>query len=117
MDARLLWGLDRVRHDLEREITVNCGYKTSGHAPKSFHKLGMAVDFVVLPPAPDIEVDFYDLYLTILSMWHGGVGVYPFWNRPGFHLDIGPDRTWVRDKDGEYYSDIDKIRNLASIWV
>ncbi len=113
MDVRLLWGLDRVRHDLARRINVNCGYEIEGHVKKSFHKLGMAVDFVV--EDSDEAYDMYNLYTTILSMWHGGVGIYPFWNTPGLHLDIGPDRTWVRDKEGVYSSDSNKIRDVIML--
>lgn len=112
IDIRLLWGLDRVRRDLGRKIHINCAYEESGHAEKSFHKIGMAVDFVVAPLDKNNALDMYSLYTTILSMWHGGVGVYPFWNTPGLHLDLGEDRTWVRDKDGVYHSDSGKIYNI-----
>lgn len=110
MDSRLLWNLDQVRKELVRKISVHCGFEVSGHAPNSFHKLGMSVDFHVENTEPE---ELYDLYRYFLMVWHGGVGVYPFWNHVGFHLDIGPDRTWVRDKDGKYYSDSDKIIEIT----
>ena len=110
MDLRLLWNLDQVRKELARKISVHCGFEIAGHAPNSFHKLGMAVDFHVENTKPE---ELYDLYCYFLTVWHGGVGVYPFWNNIGIHLDIGPDRTWVRGKEGEYYSESDKILEIT----
>lgn len=112
MDVRLLWDLDGIRHDLARKIRVKCAYELSGHADKSFHKLGMAVDFSIEDTG---KSELYDLYTYLLMMWRGGVGVYPFWNTPGFHLDIGPDRTWVRDKEGVYHSESDKMRDVIML--
>jgi len=39
-----------------------------------------------------------------------GIGAYPFWNNPGFHLDRREVPVqWFRDRDGKYiyYSDWD----------
>lgn len=110
MDVRLLWNLDKVRDDLARRIIINCGYSHAGHAAKSFHKFGMAVDLYVENTQRD---ELLNLYFHFLTIWRGGVGVYPFWNKPGFHLDIGPSRSWVRDKDGKYHSDINNIAEIT----
>lgn len=110
MDIRLLWDLDRIRDDLARPINIHCGYALSGHAKKSFHKLGMAVDFSIKEST--IE-NFHQSYLYLLHAWQGGVGVYPYWNTPGFHLDLGPNRTWVRDKEGKYHGNSSEIYEIV----
>lgn len=112
MDVRLLWGAEKLREELQRKIRVNCGFDMSGHAPLSFHKLGMAFDCTIECLEGE---DLYSLYTALLSLWPGGVGVYPYWNTPGFHFDIGTPRTWVRDKEGNYYSEPDKIKDIVIV--
>jgi hypothetical protein len=112
MDVRLLWNLDRVRNDFARKMMINCGFEMDGHALKSFHKLGMAVDFYVEDMlSPKIATEMLDLYKYFLTVWQGGLGVYPCWNTPGFHFDLGPDgRTWVRDENNVYHYGADKVQ-------
>ena len=113
MDVRLLFCLDRLRARLGRRINIHCGYEQSGHSPRSFHKYGMAVDF-------DVEgtklSELFDLYRFFQSNWYfGGIGVYPFWNNPGIHLDVGPvGRTWLRDKDNNYIYDYNEMYNVLT---
>ena len=98
MDFRLIWRLDLFREELDHKIIVHCGYDLSGHAPKSFHKVGKAVDFHVE------RLSLSTVYSYLEKMWWvGGVGVYPYWNSPGFHIDLGTYRRWYRDENNEYY--------------
>jgi hypothetical protein len=34
----------------------------------------------------------------------GGIGVYPYWKKQGFHIDLRPGRRayWMRNQDGVY---------------
>lgn len=114
VDVRLLHCLDNVRGLLKRRIYIHCCYEMRGHSPNSFHKVGMAVDF-------DVEgtqlSELFDLYRFFRENWFsGGVGIYPYWNNPGLHLDIRPhghtNPTWLKDKEGKYiysYREIVKI--------
>jgi len=111
MDVRLLHNLDAIRDELHRGININCAYESSGHSSKSTHYLGMAADFYVTDTCPQ---ELYTLYCFFLDNWYGGVGVYPYWNKPGFHLDIGPNyRTWTRDKNGIYLYDSKEIKDTV----
>jgi len=110
VDVRLLFNLDRTRHKLNRKISVHCAYEITDHATKSLHKKGMAVDFHVYAMK---RFEFYELYEFFKANWSGGIGVYPYWNSPGFHLDVGaPGRTWIRDKYGRYHYDETTIKTL-----
>lgn len=109
IDVRLLWILDALRDDIARGFNILCAYELEGHAKKSFHKIGMAVDFYVSDTKPE---ELWDLYCYFLENWYGGTGVYPFWKPyPGIHLDIGPGyRTWTRDENGLYLYDSKEIK-------
>jgi hypothetical protein len=50
--------------------------------PGSFR--GMALDFDIVT---EDFFDFLDLYLQISGMGVSGVGIYPDWNNPGYHID------------------------------
>jgi len=111
MDVRLLWNLYQIRDELARGFNINCAFEKTGHSSKSTHGLGMAVDFYVTRTDPQ---ELYNLYCFFLNNWYGGVGLYPYWNKPGFHLDIGPNyRTWTRDKNGIYLYDSKEIKDTV----
>ena len=73
-----------------------------GHADDSYHlkKQGCkAVDFHFSTDA-SLRLQYYEVSRVGFS----GVGIYPDWDMPGFHVDTRPkDETqhWTR-KDGEY---------------
>lgn len=98
MDYTLIWALDKLREKIGMPFIVHCGYETKGHAPKSFHKLGQAVDFHVK------GIGLYTVWEEMDKMWWlGGLGIYPYWNNPGFHLDLGPCRRWHKNTKGDYF--------------
>lgn len=97
MDFRLVWALNKLREEIGKPFIIHCGYEESGHAPNSFHYSGQAVDFHVK------GIEFCILLHKISRVWwFGGIGLYPHWNNPGFHLDIGHHRQWYKDEDGKY---------------
>ena len=104
MDFFLLGLLNRLREQIGKPFIIHCGYELTGHATKSFHKTGQAVDFHIK------GIDLYTAWGYINEMWWmGGAGIYPEWNNPGCHLDIGSHRRWSRNADGAYFS----IKNNA----
>jgi len=98
---QLLWDkLVKLNKSLGKEydICVHCGIEGK-HSATGFHPKGMAVDchFEVGGKLVMPDKVVYD----ILKHWEGGLGVYDFWNNPGFHLDIGPVRQWCKNRPDE----------------
>lgn len=92
-------------------ITFTVG---GSHVSDSQHYLGLAVD-VTPKGAIDRTMTadaWLDAYLAAERLRFTGIGLYPFWNRPGFHLDLRSERDlaahqgrgarWWRDKGGLY---------------
>jgi len=101
VSTRLCRDLDALSGTLGTSPEIHCTYDVDGHAVASRHKLSPcdAVDlhFMGVPPA-------VALHAMLAGPW-GGVGWYPHWNNPGFHLDQrpGPRKFWVRSADGYVY--------------
>lgn len=97
----LVTGVDHLRGYIsaisgqEVQIHIHVCWSQDGHSESSYHYTGQAVDLHFEP------VVSYALQMTcILSMTHfGGVGFYPEWNSPGWHLDMrneNPRVVWTR---------------------
>ena len=101
----LILTLNYIRKYINTPIHINCVYEKSGHSATSQHYKGNAVDFYL-----GSFLKFYDqinlmertlIYLNLDD--RVGFGIYPYWNTPGFHLDIrGEKARWGRDSKGEY---------------
>lgn len=100
MSFVLIRMLDEMRERSGSPIIIHEGYATSGHSPNSYHYQGRAVDFHIQ------EMDLLDQYLWAERLEFRGIGVYPYWNNPGLHVDIraGKKAAWARTKDGVYVS-------------
>ena len=102
MDDSFLLSLYRFRVAIDTPMIINPngGFSTRGHSPTSLHYSGRAVDFHFTKDIPLRRV----IVAAIKSGLHG-IGLYPYWNNMGFHLD---NRTgnkfniWVRDKNNVY---------------
>lgn len=81
MSYRLLILLDNLREFLERPIVIHCGYEDRQNS--SYHCRGMAVDC-------HCDLNLFDFFNAALRFEFIGVGVYPWWNNPGLHLDVRP---------------------------
>ena len=102
-DHDLLFAMDRLRGEIDAPVIVHSAVCIDGlceHSADSYHLLCngcRAIDFHV-----DTKMTLRTQYQIIESMcvYQGGtfmgIGVYPEWNNPGFHLDYG-DRyqRWV----------------------
>lgn len=97
MSYALVFMLEKLRKEIDKPFIIHCGYEATGHAPKSFHGCGMAVDFHVQ------GIGLHTAWEAISKLWwFGGLGMYPHWNNAGFHLDLGKPRRWMKDSAGKY---------------
>jgi uncharacterized protein YcbK (DUF882 family) len=103
MNPALLLLLDKLRHKIDKPFVIHCGYEKSGHSTASRHYSGDAVDFHIA------DVPFIESIDKLLKALHEidfmgdvcavyvGLGIYPNWNTPGFHLDLrGYSARWGR---------------------
>ena len=97
----LVYSLDALREFKGRAIIINNAYRPDD--PGSTHKNGDAADVVI------VGLSVIDQFLMAeRTRLFSGIGVYPFWNRPGLHLDVrslqphqhGP--RWGRNAAGIY---------------
>ena len=94
MDFSLIRQLDLLREYIGVPIHIHCG--TQGkHSEKSYHYTDPC-------KATDCfceDLSLLDFYLFAERFVFGGIGVYPYWNRPGLHLDMRvayPAARWGR---------------------
>ena len=97
--------MQHIRRGLGLPIRINCAYETGGHSNNSQHYLGNAVDFSVNGGANFVST--YNIINDILILAEMqdevGFGVYPFWNTPGFHIDVRGSRArWGMAKNKDY---------------
>lgn len=112
MNHGLMLMLDEFRHQLKHPLYINSGFRPNGRK-KSKHYRGLAVDIV----CPSMKLkDFhhaalkfqhYDLYYLKEYGYpyksFDGIGLYPFWNTPGLHLDLQRSPLkWYRDSTKKY---------------
>ena len=106
MSGLLLMVLYDIRFHSGWPIIIHCG--TQGkHCKNSYHSKGMAVDFHFEPPNDSVpfrnQAEFLMKYLVDMQFdFFTGLGIYPNWNSPGFHLDVrGVKARWLK-QNGEY---------------
>ena len=93
-----LYGLRKLIGSIIK-ITKNGGYSSDGHSSGSAHYMGLAADIKF----PKERIDFVSN--RIRECKFNGVGYYPNWNMPGFHVDMASRvARWVRNKEGLYIS-------------
>jgi len=101
MNGIILLLLDAVRDQYGCSFVIHCGYEGDGHTPSSQHYIGNAVDFHIVTDGHfHRQIDKMEIILGDLQV-QCGLGIYPDWNRPGFHIDTrGYHARWGRI--GEY---------------
>ena len=103
IDGRLLFLLDKLREETGWPVVIHTSVGGAvdingswGHARGSYHLKAngcKAVEFHF-----KTKVSLREQYNRVCRMGFGGVGMYPDWNSPGFHVDLRSlDRTqhWV----------------------
>jgi len=90
MNGMLLLLMDAIADQAAVPVIIHCGYEMSGHAKNSQHKTGGAVDFHLKANQPFIQqIELIERILCELQVSkYVGLGIYPDWNNPGFHLDV-----------------------------
>jgi hypothetical protein len=77
---------------------INSSYRPDSKTGQ--HPLGRTIDIVFYIKTPG-DVNVWSQYKFAKQFPWGGIGVYPFWNSPGIHVDTrqGIDHvcTWWRD--------------------
>ena len=90
MNVRLIFWLDALRRSVGMPIVIHNGYEEDGHEDGSQHYQGKAVDLHI--EGLTVEEQMWEA----MSFPFTGMGMYPFWNNPGLHLDtrvFDDDRT------------------------
>lgn len=107
VNGLLLLLLDALREEIGYPFVIHCAYETSGHSPKSQHYIGNAVDFHIEGlPFPEAVIRMEEALERLQVADRVGLGLYPCWYNPGFHLDVrndGKRARWGRIK-GDYLS-------------
>lgn len=101
MSGLLLMLIYDIRYQSGWEMIIHCG--TQGkHCENSYHYKGMAADFHFNPPNSSVNFKHQGIFLmeflTQLQVDNScGLGIYPEWNNPGFHLDVrGVKARWLK---------------------
>lgn len=93
----LLFALWVIRFNTGWKLAVNNAYETGGHTGGSQHYKANAADFrfITDTPYPD-QIKRVEEILRDWQLWgFVGLGIYPDWNRPGFHIDArGRKARW-----------------------
>lgn len=113
MNPDFMYLLDTVRGLFRKPFVIHCGYAKRGHSPASYHYSGRAADFHIdgvdsLKALNKIQQILVDMEANNKT----GLGYYPNWNAPGFHLD---DRGWEPNvKPGIFWVRLDRpFKNFA----
>jgi len=99
MDENFMLKVLDFRLRIGRPMHVHVGVACSGHAPKSYHYTGEALDFHICNISP------YTLLKHIDAIGFNGAGYYPWWKNPGFHIDNRPAQDfqrWLSPTEGQY---------------
>lgn len=106
----LVDALQDLRDLVNIPIRINSGYRCPGQnkslanaSSVSKHMVGIAADIAPINSPISLR-DFYYLAESIPAFNNGGIGVYPVWNTPGFHVDVrkGKARWLAEQVNGKY---------------
>jgi len=110
MKFEIVWPLYCFRNHTQRRIYIHSALARHGHSSTSAHYEGMAVDFSI--EGVRTIADLFEAWIE-LERWGGlflNIGIYPYWRRPGFHVDNRPSsaglnargKRWGRNPEGVY---------------
>jgi hypothetical protein len=109
MEPAFVLELDRLRQDVGSAFVIhaNGGFAHSGHEENSLHYRGLAVDLHIRQAGSERPRDIVEQAVLAYKWSSFSIGIYPWWNCPGLHLDgrtaIGRENiVWFKDQDGRY---------------
>ena len=107
--------LNKLHKKLEKDIDIVLHYGVEGnHNPNGYHPKGMAFDLHFEKLGEVIRMQ--EMYAFLLEHWQGGIGIYPHWHQPGFHLDVGPaGRVWYKNAGGEYVGISEHLEKFINV--
>ena len=109
--VRLVYWVDELRCMANAPVTVHCAYEDRS---SGFHPQGEAADIHVS------GMSVLDQFILASKLPFMGIGLYPYWNSRGLHVDIRSGNIrydWYRDKQGVYYP-FNSIKSIHSgVWV
>ena len=105
LNGFLLLLLYQIRLEVSNKIIIHNAYAENGHTKNSQHYIGNAVDFHVQGIQFGEAIRLVHKTLKGLQIENKvGLGIYPQWVNPGFHLDVrGYKARWSKI-DGNYVS-------------
>jgi hypothetical protein len=102
MKVREIYYLDSLRKYIHpHTLIIHCGVE---ERESGWHPTGVAADM----HSPTLS--YKDLAYQAMQFPFTGIGLYPYWNNPGVHLDVRPmpkdckRKVWWRDAAGEYHN-------------
>lgn len=114
--------LDAMRHEEAKRrdiiIVVHADFAITGHSAGSRHAFGDAYDISIKDLESGKPLPIMVQFRIASSYTWGGIGIYPFWNNPGIHIDRRPwsvfkrRATWYKDAAGEYKAINDYLKEF-----
>jgi len=98
VDVRLIVLLRDLNDFVHNKLYVHCLYDEARNAA-NVHRLGLACDGRIE------DMPLIEQFVCISRFPFKGIGIYPAWNNPGFHVDLRNSRIgarWGCKKKGEY---------------
>lgn len=101
VSKELVMMVDQLREDCGHPIIIHVAWEPTGHEENSEHYLGLAVDLHI------VDMPLFEQWVWAEQYAFRGIGLYPYWNNPGLHVDIrrtprARGYRWWRDQDGVY---------------
>lgn len=108
----------RNHYDSEATFHLHAGYDTGGHSFGSEHYQGNALDFHIQTSLsyPEQVNAMLEILTCLQVASRVGMGIYPDWNSPGFHLDVrGEFARWggVMKHGKQEYTSFDAAKKHA----
>ena len=104
INPALLFLLFRVRNAAGLPIIIHNAYELTGHSEKSQHYIGNAADFHFKHDNLFYsQIEMMEKVLSVMGVADKvGLGVYPQWKTPGFHIDVRGFKARWAQIDGKY---------------
>lgn len=96
LSNELILRLDKLRELLNVPCHIHSDYR---EGDSGFHGKGLAVDVHFQGiGTPGSKMRLFEIAIVARQMGFKGVGMYPYWNDPGLHLDLRTNPTyWFQD--------------------